>query len=300
MEDIRETGPIGLKGINTKQQETLEPIDLKALGVSLAGRTPSYANIGVDIPIYSSTGDLGESRFDKLGGLTAEDISDVENMRAEAQSTLGKWANGISKGGVLAGTTFLDGTIGLIYGLGDVLVNLGNKEESGWETFSRLWDNEFSNGMQQINQWSEKVLPNYRTAEERDRDWYQNLGTANFWADTFLKNMGFTVGAFASGSSFTKLMKGANLIKTGLGAATAGSIYGAINEARIEANHNSTDFYKKEQQTIQDSYKIEFDESKNAVRGEEAILSTADSKVTVCVIPTDEEWMIASDTQALI
>ena len=45
---------------------------------------------------------------------------------------------------------------------------------------------------------------------------------------------------------------------------------------------------------------IEFDESKNAVRGEEAILSTPNSKVTVCVIPTDEEWMIASDTQALI
>ena len=45
---------------------------------------------------------------------------------------------------------------------------------------------------------------------------------------------------------------------------------------------------------------IEFDESKNAVRGEEAILSAPNSKVTVCVIPTDEEWMIASDTQALI
>ena len=45
---------------------------------------------------------------------------------------------------------------------------------------------------------------------------------------------------------------------------------------------------------------IEFDVNKNDVRGEEAILSTANSKVTVCVIPTDEEWMIASDTQALI
>lgn len=45
---------------------------------------------------------------------------------------------------------------------------------------------------------------------------------------------------------------------------------------------------------------IDFDEKKNAVRGEEAILSTPDSRVTVCVIPTDEEWMIASDTKALI
>ena len=45
---------------------------------------------------------------------------------------------------------------------------------------------------------------------------------------------------------------------------------------------------------------IEFDENKNAVRGEEAIISTSDSKVTVCVIPTDEEWMIASDTMHLV
>ena len=45
---------------------------------------------------------------------------------------------------------------------------------------------------------------------------------------------------------------------------------------------------------------INIDEAKNAVRGEEAILSTPDSKVTVCVIPTDEEWMIASDTMHLV
>lgn len=43
------------------------------------------------------------------------------------------------------------------------------------------------------------------------------------------------------------------------------------------------------------------DEPKNAgSRGEEIIISTPDSKVTVCVIPTDEELMIASDTEALV
>ena len=38
----------------------------------------------------------------------------------------------------------------------------------------------------------------------------------------------------------------------------------------------------------------------NATRGEEGIISTADSKVKVVVIPTDEEMMIASDTMALL
>ena len=46
---------------------------------------------------------------------------------------------------------------------------------------------------------------------------------------------------------------------------------------------------------------VKIDVAKNAtIRGEEAIISTPDSKVTVVVIPTDEELMIASDTMALI
>lgn len=45
----------------------------------------------------------------------------------------------------------------------------------------------------------------------------------------------------------------------------------------------------------------ELDEQKNAgIHGDEAVISTPESKVTICVIPTDEELMIASDTQALI
>lgn len=46
---------------------------------------------------------------------------------------------------------------------------------------------------------------------------------------------------------------------------------------------------------------IKLDEEKNAkVRGVEAVISTEDSPVTVVVIPTDEELVIASDTMALL
>ncbi len=46
---------------------------------------------------------------------------------------------------------------------------------------------------------------------------------------------------------------------------------------------------------------VKFDAQKNkGIHGEEAIISTPDSKVTVCVIPTDEELMIATDTAALV
>lgn len=45
---------------------------------------------------------------------------------------------------------------------------------------------------------------------------------------------------------------------------------------------------------------IMIDEKANQTRGEEAIISAPDSKVTVCVIPTDEELVIAQDTMALV
>ena len=45
---------------------------------------------------------------------------------------------------------------------------------------------------------------------------------------------------------------------------------------------------------------VKFDEVRNMVRGEEAIISADDSKVKVVVIPTDEELMIATDTMNLL
>lgn len=45
--------------------------------------------------------------------------------------------------------------------------------------------------------------------------------------------------------------------------------------------------------------KLDFEKNKK-IHGDEAIISTPDSKVTVCVIPTDEELMIATDTMNLL
>ncbi|MDD6232754.1 MAG: acetate kinase, partial [Frisingicoccus sp.] len=44
---------------------------------------------------------------------------------------------------------------------------------------------------------------------------------------------------------------------------------------------------------------ITIDAEANGKRGEEIVISTADSKVKVLVIPTNEELMIARDTLAL-
>jgi len=44
---------------------------------------------------------------------------------------------------------------------------------------------------------------------------------------------------------------------------------------------------------------VKMDAAANNVRGKETVISTADSKVKVLLIPTDEELMIAKDTAAL-
>ena len=45
---------------------------------------------------------------------------------------------------------------------------------------------------------------------------------------------------------------------------------------------------------------VVFDEKSNAVRGEEVTITKPESKVKVVVIPTDEEYMIACDTAAIV
>ena len=45
---------------------------------------------------------------------------------------------------------------------------------------------------------------------------------------------------------------------------------------------------------------IELDQEKNSIRGENTVISTADSKVKVLVIPTNEELAIARETVALV
>lgn len=45
---------------------------------------------------------------------------------------------------------------------------------------------------------------------------------------------------------------------------------------------------------------IEFDSEKNNCRGKEVVISTPDSRVTVMVVPTDEEMVIARDTKRCV
>lgn len=198
---------------------------------------------------------VNDSMFDEEI-TSASQLDNLANTRGELQPWYAQIGAGLAKGAILAGTTFLDGTLGLVLG----------GTQAIWEgRWSALWDNPFSKAMQSVNQWSEKALPNYYTDAERNEPWYENIFTANFLGDKFIKNLGFTVGAFygggvtAAGLKATKLpqiigavaksSRAPKIVTSGVG-----SVISAVNEGRIEALNNSTDWFNLHKTQLDDQH----------------------------------------------
>lgn len=207
-------------------------------------------------PLIEAGSYLGESMFDP------DYISEVdyarmqenpEELRAENQPWYSKLGAGAAKGVLTFGTTFLNGTLGLIAGIGQGIYNLADDDEStGF--LQGIWDNDVNKTMQAVSDWSEKALPNYYTDEEKNEPWYTNIFTANFLGDKFLKNIGFTVGAFYSGGLYSKALSaigGASKLAGATRALTASGI-AATNEGSIEALNETESWYNLNAQILDD------------------------------------------------
>lgn len=149
---------------------------------------------------------LGESKYDKAV-YSPYDLQNLNEVRSREQSGLQQLINGLGKGAVIAGTTFVDNVLGTAIGL----VNLGvqgvkGNIDSGAEALNAFIDNPVSRKLQDINRKAEDWMPNYQSEYEQNLSWWEKLGTANFWGDHFLKNTGFFVGAYASGMLTAGLM----------------------------------------------------------------------------------------------
>lgn len=202
----------------------------------------------------------GESMFDEPTATEAQ-FQELGDIRANNQPWYAQIGAGLAKGAILAGTTFLDGTLGLLFGAGTAI------GEGRW---SGLWDNDFSKAMQSVNEWSEQALPNYYTRAEQEQPWYENIFTANFLGDKFIKNLGFTVGAFYSGGvtaaglkvtklpqligAIAKSSKAPAIVNTAVGATIS-----AVNEGRIEALNNSKDWFELHKAQLDDSLRERLD-----------------------------------------
>ena len=252
--DITKTGPVALKGLpGLNRQGDFEKLILSGSDNMQRSLTPSTSkNVGLEL---ASQG-YGDSSYDEDIQFEnqAENLNEVRAIEQPWYSQIGA---GLAKGAILAGTTFLDGTLGLILGAGTAI------NEGRW---SGLWDNDFSKAMQAVNEWSKQALPNYYTRAEQEQPWYENIFTANFLGDKFIKNLGFTVGAFYSGGvtaaglkvtklpqligAIAKSSKAPAIVNSAVGATVS-----AVNEGRIEALNNSKDWFELHKAQLDDTYR---------------------------------------------
>ena len=260
----------GIKNYRELQKENVAPYNKSDISVEdklllqYMGKTPKYQYDGwqtIKSPMYNTGTKFGESSYDPdLINQTDLDVmqNNPNEIRALNQPWYAKVTNGLAKGVVLAGTTFLNGTVGLVTGIDEAF------NRKGW---SGLWDNDFSRLMQTVNEISEQELPNYYSTQETEEPWYENVFTANFLGDKFIKNLGFTVGAFYSGGVFSAALKATKipqLMGTLAKAAKfakasevpkmvlsgAGAAMSAVNEGRIEALNNSKQWFEDNKRVL--------------------------------------------------
>lgn len=199
--DPREEGVKGLEGVNRKKR-LLDSFDSFEL--------PSYQDLGTyNTQLYNQlaptehvgTEEFGLSRYDE-DITTLGELNNINEARANLQPWYDKIAAGTAKGAVLAATTFADGVAGTIAGVGNIIANTDKiikSEDSLEELGNQFISNPVSVKLQEINTKVEDILPNYYTEAELTEPWYENIFTANFIGDKFLKNLGFTIGAAYSG-----------------------------------------------------------------------------------------------------
>jgi hypothetical protein len=192
---------VNLGGVN---QPIPSPGILQNPGNQIPGNSPSPRDMFLGImkqnqstgvaPIPTSSFYTGK-RFEETRPFT-----DYEEMAAQQQSSFEQFRNGIGKMVGLAGTSFVSGTAGLLYGIGSAASTL---------KFSNLYNNPVTQLMDQAQAGMEDYLPNYYTKAEQDSDWWSpdNWYTANFWGDKVFKNIGYGVGSIAGGVAWAKVFK---------------------------------------------------------------------------------------------
>lgn len=265
--DITKSGPMTFRDLQEANQEpytNLSP-EFQSFSMNVGANTAptslydarAHGEQMIATSLEETATPWGESMFDEATA-TEEQLQNLGNIRAENQPWYAKVGSGLAKGVVLAGTTFLDGTVGLVVGATQAIA-----EGRG----SALWDNPFSKAMQDVNKWSEEVLPNYYTDAERNEPWYENIVTANFLGDKFIKNLGFSVGAFYGGNVIGAGLKATKLPQI-IGAvakssrapkivtSAVGATISAVNEGRIEALNNSKDWFELQKAKLDDRFEV--------------------------------------------
>lgn len=171
-----------------------------------------------------------DSQYDEgLGDIEsaiAEGLS-VEDLRAESQGAAEMWGNALVNNIVIAGTTAISGTVGLVDGI---------LEAVGTEETDRLWNNTVDNWAVEMQEATREAFPIYKGTEYEAKNTWEKLGTGIFWAEAF-QNLGFTEGMLIPGIGVSKLISSAPKLARQI----IPSFVSSIGEGSIEAINTKND-----------------------------------------------------------
>lgn len=178
---------------------------------------------GQDLPSVATSGIDMSGRYPKFFvGMNNEELY------AQNQGVAEKAFNGVTKMAGIATSTFINGTVGTVYGIGKAI-------QDG--KFSSFYDNPLS---RELNDWTnglENSYAHYKTEREKNGNWWEpsSLLTANFFFDNIVKNLGFMAGAAGSGFAWGAALKAIGLTSrlTGLGSRLAGQADTIVSEAAV-------------------------------------------------------------------
>lgn len=314
LEDITTTGGRDLKGIRNpdlypNSSPTLEEMRAQSARVEAdlnRGRI-GYEDTGapgwIEPTPMPELGDYGASRYDTELIANPQDQWDVANMRAANQGSLTKVAAAIPQAVTTAGTTFAQGTVGLLYGAGSAVIN---------GEFNRLWNNDFTEAMDAVNTAVQEVAPIYQSQDEQENP-LRNLFSAGPLAANIGQLAGFIAGAAYSGSTYMRALEGlgrgvdavragkgtfkaisglAKSSKNNMATQAAASILGANGEATIEAFGNTKDWAEYNKTKLNDYY------TSNALEFFTQATNAAVNEVDPRQYPTREDYINAIQLRA--
>lgn len=165
-----------------------------------------------------------DSKYDEtlgdIQGAIQEGLS-IDDLKARKQSSWDMMANALVNNLVIAGTTAVSGTIGLVDGI---------FEAAAQNDVSKLWNNDVTNWSVNVQDAAREAMPIYRGKEYEDKSIWSKMGTGIFWADLF-QNLGFTEGMLIPGIGASRLLQFAPKILR----ASVPSFVSAIGEGAQEA-----------------------------------------------------------------
>ena len=188
---------IGAPSGGSSQLVTDRPVDF----------TPSRTGISpikFDIPVSAVYNRLSDGsyvpKFENFAGATGN-----EERLAKEQGFFEQAGNGLIKNIRKAGNYALDSTIGTVYG---IVNGISEGRLSG------VWNNEFSNTIDDWNATLDSKLPNYYTEEEKNRGLLAAIpgfGATNFWFNDVAGGAAFVAGAILPTAAVGILTGGASL-----------------------------------------------------------------------------------------